>query len=255
MLVISASIPVSGFGTFHVSVFDDTNHMGYFAQNIPVEIGEYQDNLDFVSTKLRYDLVLGMPWFEKYQPYIDWANRQVHFIKDGSPMTIHCTTDTIDSTTSVNLIHSNQTRSIGTRSNTQETPELILEPQMLDTMSAKQFSRFLKKNKDSTEIFMLLVNTDTLNPGTIISNNKVNVDPARIKAIADWPLPKTLHDLRSYLGLCNTISRHVKNLAEVLAPLFQLLKGHTDRKSKVEIQWNKELQDHFYSSRYIHKNF
>jgi hypothetical protein len=64
--------------------------------------------------------------------------------------------------------------------------------------------------------------------GHIISNDRVKPDPAKVSAVESWPLPANVHELRSFLGLCNYFRRHIPHYAEICLPLTaQLKKGHT----------------------------
>ncbi|GFU14685.1 retrovirus-related Pol polyprotein from transposon 297 [Nephila pilipes] len=38
--------------------------------------------------------------------------------------------------------------------------------------------------------------------GHVISSEGVKIDPKKIKSVVDWPHPETVHELRSFLGLC-----------------------------------------------------
>jgi len=75
--------------------------------------------------------------------------------------------------------------------------------------------------------------------GNIISASGVAVDPAKVEAVTSWPVPRDLHELRSFLGLTNFYRQFVNNYAEVTAPLTDLLSP------KVPWQWSSAHQAAF----------
>ncbi|CAM8894496.1 unnamed protein product [Rhodiola kirilowii] len=60
--------------------------------------------------------------------------------------------------------------------------------------------------------------------GHIISVNGVSVDPNKIKAVVDWPIPTSVKQLRGFLGLTGYYRRFVQHYALLVAPLTQLLR-------------------------------
>nr|GEX49229.1 Ty3/gypsy retrotransposon protein [Tanacetum cinerariifolium] len=60
--------------------------------------------------------------------------------------------------------------------------------------------------------------------GHIVSSDGVSVDPAKVKAIKDWPLPKNLKQLRGFLGLVGYYRHFVAHYASLAASLTQLLR-------------------------------
>ncbi|GBO03604.1 Retrovirus-related Pol polyprotein from transposon 297 [Araneus ventricosus] len=67
----------------------------------------------------------------------------------------------------------------------------------------------------------------------------VKTDPDKIKAVVDWPRPETIHDLRSFLGLCTHYRRFVKNFSTIARPLHKL----TEAKSN--FNWTEEFEKSF----------
>ncbi|POM76695.1 Pol protein [Phytophthora palmivora] len=60
--------------------------------------------------------------------------------------------------------------------------------------------------------------------GCLIGKRGLRADPAKVKAIVDWPVPVNLKDLRKWLGLANYLPKYSENYAELARPLSNLLK-------------------------------
>ena len=48
------------------------------------------------------------------------------------------------------------------------------------------------------------------------------MDPIKLKAVHDWPRPKTVKDIQKFLGFCNFYRRFVQNYSELAQLLFDL---------------------------------
>ena len=75
----------------------------------------------------------------------------------------------------------------------------------------------------------------------------------RVKAIQNYSTPKTIKQLRAFLGLINYYHRFVKSMAKCLAPLYELLKGPNKRKNDL-INWNEEATEAFHRSKTLLSN-
>ena len=52
-------------------------------KSVELQIGSYRENLEWKVIRLaRYDVILGMPWMEQYNPEVDWRKKIVK-IKNG----------------------------------------------------------------------------------------------------------------------------------------------------------------------------
>ncbi|KAG2965807.1 hypothetical protein PC120_g27183 [Phytophthora cactorum] len=60
--------------------------------------------------------------------------------------------------------------------------------------------------------------------GCFIGKRGLRADPAKVKAIVEWPVPKNQKDLRKWLGLANYLHKYSANYAEIARPLSNLLK-------------------------------
>lgn len=61
--------------------------------------------------------------------------------------------------------------------------------------------------------------------GHIITHNKITVDPEKVMTIRDYPAPKTLKQLRSFLGLSGYYRKFIKDYAKITKPLTIHLRG------------------------------
>ncbi|KAL0556583.1 hypothetical protein IC582_005097 [Cucumis melo] len=71
--------------------------------------------------------------------------------------------------------------------------------------------------------------------GHFISKKGIEVDPEKIKAINEWPIPTNVREVRGFLGLTGYYRRFVKDYGTLAAPLTQLLKTGA-------YQWNGEAE-------------
>eukprot|EP00253_Pinus_taeda_P008664 PITA_08664 len=60
--------------------------------------------------------------------------------------------------------------------------------------------------------------------GHVITKDGIVVDPEKIKAIMEWPVPKDVADIRSFMGLAGFYRRFVKGFSKVAFPITSLQK-------------------------------
>ena len=75
--------------------------------------------------------------------------------------------------------------------------------------------------------------------GHIISAKGIQVDPAKVAAVKDWPVPQSKHDMQKFLGLANYFHKFIMGYAQLVAPLQLLSKKDKD------YAWTKECDAAF----------
>nr|GEX24447.1 putative nucleotidyltransferase, ribonuclease H [Tanacetum cinerariifolium] len=75
--------------------------------------------------------------------------------------------------------------------------------------------------------------------GHILSADGITMDPAKVEAITKWPRPKTVTEVRSFLGLSGYYRRFVEGFLRLELPLTKLM-----RKGE-KFVWNEEREKSF----------
>nr|KYP67724.1 Retrovirus-related Pol polyprotein from transposon 17.6 [Cajanus cajan] len=72
--------------------------------------------------------------------------------------------------------------------------------------------------------------------GFIVNKNGVHVDPEKIKAIQEFPIPQSVGDVRSFHGLASFYKKFLPNFSILASPLNDLVKKN------VEFQWGEKQE-------------
>lgn len=90
----------------------------------------------------------------------------------------------------------------------------------------------LKANPDKCHLFRKKITY----LGHVVGEDGIQTDPTKITSVINWPQPKNIHELRSFLGLCTYYRRFVKDFADISRPLHKLTEGNRS------FIWNPEAQ-------------
>jgi hypothetical protein len=60
--------------------------------------------------------------------------------------------------------------------------------------------------------------------GHIVNSEGICPDPKKVEVVQNWPVPKNVHEVRSFLGLANYFRKFISHYSEVAAPLTNLTK-------------------------------
>jgi RNase H-like domain found in reverse transcriptase/Reverse transcriptase (RNA-dependent DNA polymerase)/Integrase zinc binding domain/Chromo (CHRromatin Organisation MOdifier) domain/Aspartyl protease len=75
--------------------------------------------------------------------------------------------------------------------------------------------------------------------GHIVSVDGIKMSQEKVRAVLDWPPPKTVTEVQSFLGFANYYRRFIRNYAAKTSTLSELTK------KEIPFEWTKERQDTF----------
>jgi hypothetical protein len=76
----------------------------------------------------------------------------------------------------------------------------------------------------------------------------VAVDPNKIKSIMDWPTPKDVSDIRSFMGLAGYYRRFIKGFSKIGFPITSL------QKKGFKFIWTSKCEERFQELKYLITN-
>jgi hypothetical protein len=75
--------------------------------------------------------------------------------------------------------------------------------------------------------------------GHVISLEGITVDPGKVRDVLDWKPPKSVHQVRSFLGFVGYYRRFIPIFSKISKPITELLKKDT------KYVWSKDCDEAF----------
>lgn len=75
--------------------------------------------------------------------------------------------------------------------------------------------------------------------GFIVSEGNIQMDPAKVKAVSEWPTPGSRKEVQRFLGFANFYRRFIRNFSSIAAPLHALTSPAN------RFQWNPQADQAF----------
>ena len=76
--------------------------------------------------------------------------------------------------------------------------------------------------------------------GYVVSEGRLLMDPKKVEAVRDWPVPKSIKETQRFLGFANFYRRFIRNFSSVAAPISALT-----RKGNSPFTWSHEADQAF----------
>ena len=84
-----------------------------------------------------------------------------------------------------------------------------------------------------------LLQTKVLFLRHVVSSEGISTDPEKTRLIEEWPQPRNLKELRSFVGLCSYYRRYVSDFAKIAEPL------HALTRKGVKFEWTTKCSTAF----------
>jgi hypothetical protein len=81
--------------------------------------------------------------------------------------------------------------------------------------------------------------------GHVLSKEGVAVDPDKIRAIMEWPTPKDVSDIRSFMGLAGYYRRFIKGFSKICCPITAL------HKKGKKFMWTQKCEERFQTLKHL----
>ena len=73
--------------------------------------------------------------------------------------------------------------------------------------------------------------------GFVISSNELKMDPEKVRAIREWPFPRSVFEVRSFHGLARFYRKFIRNFSSICALILDTIK-----KEHGYFNWTKEAK-------------
>jgi hypothetical protein len=70
----------------------------------------------------------------------------------------------------------------------------------------------------------------------VISSNELKMDPKKVRAIKEWPSPRSIFEVRSFHGLTSFYRKFIRNFSGIRTPIM-----NTVKKKHKSFNWTEEV--------------
>ena len=85
--------------------------------------------------------------------------------------------------------------------------------------------------------------------GHVVSGKGISTNPKKVEAVAKWPTPKTVYDVRSFLGFVGYYRRFIKDFSKIAKPIREVITGLENQSKrsakKTFVEWTEAADSAF----------
>ena len=85
--------------------------------------------------------------------------------------------------------------------------------------------------------------------GHVVSGKGISTNPKKVEAVAKWPTPQTVYDVRSFLGFVGYYRRFIRNFSKIAKPIREVITGLENQSKrsakKTFVEWTEAADSAF----------
>ena len=85
--------------------------------------------------------------------------------------------------------------------------------------------------------------------GHVVSGKGISTNPKKVEAVAKWPTPQTVYDVRSFLGFVGYYRRFIKDFSKIAEPIREVITGLENQfkrsAKKTFVEWTEAADSAF----------
>ena len=85
--------------------------------------------------------------------------------------------------------------------------------------------------------------------GHVVSGKGISTNPKKVEVVTKWPTPKTVYDVRSFLGFVGYYRRFIKDFSKISKPIREVITGLENQSKrtakKILIEWTEAANSAF----------
>ncbi|GJR36267.1 putative reverse transcriptase domain-containing protein [Tanacetum coccineum] len=211
-------------------------------------------NINLMPVELgSFDVIVGMDWLAKYHVVIDCAEKIVRIPWGNETLIVHGDGSSRGNRTRLNIISCTKTHKYLLKGHHVFLAHVTTK-EIEDKSREKRLEDNKKEHKEHLKAILELLKKEELYAkfskcefwipkvqflGHVIDSQGIHVDPAKIESIKDWASPKTLTEIRQFLGLAGYYRRFIKGFSKIAKPMTKLTQ------KKVAFEWGDKQEAAF----------